>query len=106
MFDPLRTWSSGMIMRLAFSVAIHVDPDILMVDEVLAVGDQHFQAKCLDRILHFWNRGKTLLFVSHFPELVRSLCDKAIWLDQGRLVLSGSPDEVLKAYAASSSLDV
>ena len=83
MLDPLRTWSSGMIMRLAFSVAIHVDPDILMVDEVLAVGDQHFQAKCLDRILHFWNRGKTLLFVSHFPELVRSLCDKAIWLDQG-----------------------
>jgi ABC-type polysaccharide/polyol phosphate transport system ATPase subunit len=99
MRDPIRTWSSGMIMRLAFSVAIHVDPDILMIDEVLAVGDQRFQAKCLDRILRFWNQGKTLLFVSHFPELVRLLCDQAIWLDQGRLVLSGSPDEVLEAYA-------
>ena len=100
MSDPIRTWSSGMIMRLAFSVAIHGDPDILMIDEVLAVGDQRFQAKCLDRILRFWNEGKTLLFVSHFPELVRRLCDKAIWLDQGRLVLSGSPDAVLAAYAA------
>jgi ABC-type polysaccharide/polyol phosphate transport system ATPase subunit len=94
-----------MIMRLAFSVAIHVDPDILMIDEVLAVGDQRFQAKCLDRILRFWNQGKTLLFVSHFPELVRSLCDKAIWLDEGRLVLSGSPEGVLEAYAADSSVD-
>jgi len=105
MLDPLRTWSSGMIMRLAFSVAIHVDPDILMIDEVLAVGDQRFQIKCLDRILRFWNEGKTLLFVSHFPELVQRLCDKAIWLDQGRLILSGSPEEVLEAYAADSSVD-
>ena len=103
MLDPIRTWSSGMIMRLAFSVAIHGNPDILMIDEVLAVGDQRFQAKCLDRILQFWKEGKTLLFVSHFPELVRRLCDKAIWLDRGRLVLSGSPETVLEAYAADSS---
>jgi ABC-type polysaccharide/polyol phosphate transport system ATPase subunit len=102
MRDPIRTWSSGMVMRLAFSVAIHVDPDILMIDEVLAVGDQRFQAKCLDRILQFWNEGKTLLFVSHFPELVRRLCDKAIWLDRGHLVMSGSPATVLDAYAANS----
>jgi ABC-type polysaccharide/polyol phosphate transport system ATPase subunit len=103
MLDPIRTWSSGMIMRLAFSVAIHGNPDILMIDEVLAVGDQRFQAKCLDRILQFWKEGKTLLFVSHFPELVRRLCDKAIWLDRGHLLLSGSPETVLEAYAADSS---
>jgi ABC-type polysaccharide/polyol phosphate transport system ATPase subunit len=74
-----------------------------MIDEVLAVGDQRFQAKCLDRILQFWKEGKTLLFVSHFPELVRRLCDKAIWLDRGHLLLSGSPETVLEAYAADSS---
>jgi ABC-type polysaccharide/polyol phosphate transport system ATPase subunit len=102
MSDPLRTWSNGMIMRLAFSVAIHVDPDIFMIDEVLTVGDQRFQAKCLDRILRFSKEGKTLLFVSHVPELVRRLCDKAIWLDGGRLVMSGSPDTVLAAYAAGA----
>jgi ABC-type polysaccharide/polyol phosphate transport system ATPase subunit len=100
--DPIRTWSSGMIMRLAFSVAIHGDPDILMIDEVLAVGDQRFQAKCLDRIMKFWEQGKTLLFVSHSPELVRRLCDKAIWLDKGHLVMSGSAGTVLDAYAADS----
>jgi ABC-type polysaccharide/polyol phosphate transport system ATPase subunit len=97
-YDPIRTYSSGMVLRLAFSVAVHVDPDILIIDEVLAVGDQGFQAKCVDRIGEFRRLGKTLLFVSHTPDLIRGLCDRAIWLDSGRAVLSGPPDEVLQAY--------
>ncbi len=100
--DPIRTYSSGMIMRLAFSVAIHVDPDILIIDEVLAVGDQHFQAKCFDRILQFKQAGKTLLFVSHGPDLIRQLCDRAIWLDHGHLRMAGPPAQVLEAYAGST----
>jgi ABC-type polysaccharide/polyol phosphate transport system ATPase subunit len=97
--DPIRTYSSGMILRLGFSVAIHVDPDILIIDEVLAVGDQRFQAKCFDRILQFKQAGKTLLFVSHGPELIRKLCDRAIWLDHGKVRMAGPPDQVLEAYA-------
>ena len=96
--DPIRKYSSGMVLRLAFSVAVHVDPEILIVDEVLAVGDERFQKKCLDRILDFRKRGKTLLFVSHVPELVRTLCDHAMWLDRGRVRLVGSPAGVLHAY--------
>ena len=97
--DPVRTYSSGMIMRLAFSVAVHVDPDILIIDEVLAVGDQRFQAKCFDKIRQFKQAGKTLLFVSHGGEAIRQLCDRAIWLDHGKMVLEGSPAQVLEAYA-------
>jgi ABC-type polysaccharide/polyol phosphate transport system ATPase subunit len=97
--DPVRTYSSGMIMRLAFSVAVHVDPDILIIDEVLAVGDQRFQAKCFDKIRHFKQAGKTLLFVSHGGDAIRQLCDRAIWLDHGKMVLEGSPAQVLEAYA-------
>ena len=96
--DPVRTYSSGMIMRLAFSVAVHVDPDILIIDEVLGVGDQRFQAKCFDRIRQFKQAGKTLLFVSHGGETVRQLCDRAIWLDHGKMLLEGPPAEVLEAY--------
>jgi ABC-type polysaccharide/polyol phosphate transport system ATPase subunit len=96
--QPLRTYSTGMVMRLAFSVAIHVDPDILLIDEVLAVGDQDFQARCFDRILQFKNSGKTLLFVSHAPGLVRDLCDRCLWLDHGRVVMDGSTDEVMERY--------
>jgi len=97
--EPLRTYSSGMIMRLAFSVAVHVDPDILLIDEVLAVGDQAFQAKSFDKIREFRARGKTLLCVSHASGMVQQLCDRAIWLDGGELIMTGSVDDVLAAYA-------
>jgi ABC-type polysaccharide/polyol phosphate transport system ATPase subunit len=100
--EPLRTYSSGMIMRLAFSVAVHVDPDILIIDEVLAVGDQAFQAKCFERIATFKRTGKTLLFVSHSAQLVRQFCDRTLWLDKGEAVLVGAADEVLNAYAGKS----
>jgi ABC-type polysaccharide/polyol phosphate transport system ATPase subunit len=96
--EPLRTYSTGMVMRLAFSVAIHRDPQILLVDEILAVGDAAFQAKCIAKIHEFRNAGKTLLCVSH-TALIRQLCDRAIWLDHGELILSGEVGEVLEAYA-------
>src|ERR1039458_7261885 len=96
--DPVRTYSSGMLMRLAFSVAVHVDPDILIIDEVLGVGDQRFQVKCFDRIRQFKQAGKTLLFVSHGGEAVLQLCDRAMWLDHGKMVGDGPPAQVLEAY--------
>ena len=96
--QPLRTFSTGMVMRLAFSVAVHVDPDILVIDEVLAVGDQNFQAKCFERILEFKRAGKTLLFVSHVPTMVEQLCDRCLWLDHGCVVNLGPTSEVLTAY--------
>jgi ABC-type polysaccharide/polyol phosphate transport system ATPase subunit len=95
---PLRTYSSGMQVRLGFSVAVHLDPEILIMDEVLAVGDQHFQHKCIRRVREFREMGRTLLFVSHSPESVRQICDRAIWLDQGRVRADGSLDEVLPRY--------
>ena len=97
--EPLRTYSSGMIMRLAFSVAVNTDPDILLIDEVLAVGDAAFQAKCFEKIHAFRNAGKTLLCVSHATGMVQNLCDRAIWLDHGELVMSGAVAEVTDAYA-------
>jgi ABC-type polysaccharide/polyol phosphate transport system ATPase subunit len=96
--EPLRTYSSGMVMRLAFSIAVNLDPEILIIDEVLAVGDQGFQTKCFERILQFRQSGRSLLCVSHSPEMLRNLCDKAIWLDAGELVMSGDTDSVLEAY--------
>jgi len=97
--QPLRTYSSGMVMRLAFAVAIHVDPDILLIDEVLAVGDQAFQEKCFHRIREFKSVGKTLLFVSHVPAMVKELCDHAIWLEHGKVRARGTPGDVLDAYS-------
>lgn len=97
--EPLRTYSSGMIVRLAFSVAINMDPEILVVDEVLAVGDQAFQAKCLERISRLRAEGTTMLCVSHATELVRQFCNRALWLDHGRLLMDGSAGEVVEAYA-------
>jgi ABC-type polysaccharide/polyol phosphate transport system ATPase subunit len=96
--EPLRTYSAGMVMRLAFSVAVNVDPDILLIDEVLAVGDHAFQAKCLDRILNFRRLGKTILCVSHASGMVQQLCSRALWLDHGDLLLDGSCSEVCNAY--------
>ncbi len=82
--EPLRTYSSGMMMRLAFSVAVHLDPDILIIDEVLAVGDAAFQAKCIGKLEEHKRSGKTLLFVTHAVGSVQQLCDRAIWLDHGQ----------------------
>jgi ABC-type polysaccharide/polyol phosphate transport system ATPase subunit len=100
--EPLRTYSSGMVMRLAFSVAVNTDPETLIIDEVLAVGDQAFQAKCFERIHKFRHRGKTLLCVSHSPAMIQALCDRAIWLDHGELVMAGSIDEVASAYTGAA----
>ena len=81
--EPLRTYSSGMIMRLAFSVAINMDPEVLLVDEVLAVGDTAFQEKCFERVRQVRHAGKTLMCVSHSTGMVQEMCDRAIWLDHG-----------------------
>ena len=96
--EPLRAYSSGMSLRLAFSVAVNVDPDILIVDEVLAVGDSEFQAQCLEKIRGFRRRGKTFLCVSHNRATVEKLCDRALWLDHGELIMHGDVREVLDAY--------
>ena len=96
--EPLRTYSTGMVMRLAFSVAVHTDPQVLLIDEVLAVGDTMFQAKCFEKIHEFRNSGKTLLCVSHASSVLQQLCDRALWLDHGELIMSGSVAEVSAAY--------
>ena len=95
---PVKTYSSGMYMRLGFAVAIHVDPDVLLVDEVLAVGDEGFTHKCLDKFAEFRRRGKTVLLVTHSLGLVETLCDEAIWLDAGCLAAQGDPKRVVGAY--------
>jgi hypothetical protein len=91
------------VVRLAFSVAVNVDPDILIIDEVLAVGDQGFQAKCYQKIVEFERAGKTLLFVSHATQAVQQFCRRALWLEKGRLVMDGRADEVVAAYNEASS---
>ena len=98
--QPLRVYSTGMQMRLAFSTATVVRPDVLIVDEALAVGDTYFQHKCMQRIRSYKEQGTTLLFVSHDPAAVKSLCDRAILLDQGVLIRDGLPEEVLDYYNA------
>jgi ABC-type polysaccharide/polyol phosphate transport system ATPase subunit len=95
---PVKTYSSGMYMRLGFAVAIHVDPDVLLVDEVLAVGDEGFTHKCLDKFGEFKRRGKTILLVTHSLNLVERFCDEALWLDHGRVRGSGDPKRVVGAY--------
>jgi ABC-2 type transport system ATP-binding protein len=89
--NPVKHYSSGMYVRLGFSVAVHVDPDILLVDEVLAVGDEAFAKKCLDKIAEFQAEGRTILFVSHALDLVQQICDRGIVLDHGRIVFDGEP---------------
>lgn len=100
--EPLRTYSSGMMLRLAFSVAVRVDPDVLIIDEVLAVGDQEFNRKCIDEIRRLKDGGTTLVCASHAMGLLHELCEDALWLDRGRLRLFGPSDEVLASYATSS----
>jgi ABC-type polysaccharide/polyol phosphate transport system ATPase subunit len=96
--EPLRTYSSGMILRLAFSVAVNLDPDILIIDEVIAVGDKEFQARCMDKIRGFRESGKTIVAVSHSTSTLLDLCDRAIWLDHGELMMRGDARPVLRAY--------
>ena len=95
---PVKTYSSGMYMRLGFAVAIHVDPDVLLIDEVLAVGDEGFTHKCLDKFAEFRRRGKTILLVTHSLALVERFCDEAVWLDNGRVSAQGDPKRVVDAY--------
>jgi lipopolysaccharide transport system ATP-binding protein len=97
--QPVKLYSSGMMVRLAFGVAIHVTPDVLLVDETLAVGDVAFQAKCLDRIRRMQERGTAILLVSHAPNTIVEFCSRAIYLDRGRVVLAGPCREVLEQYA-------
>lgn len=96
--QPLRTYSAGMILRLAFSIAIHLDPDVLVVDEAFGVGDQTFQQKCIERMFAFRQAGKTMVCVSHDIGTLRRMCDRALWLDHGQVILEGPPDEVFAAY--------
>jgi ABC-type polysaccharide/polyol phosphate transport system ATPase subunit len=95
---PVKTYSSGMYMRLGFAVAIHVDPDVLLVDEVLAVGDEAFTRKCLDKVGEFRRRGKTIVLVTHSLGLVEKMCDEALWLRAGRVADRGDPKRVVDAY--------
>src|SRR5215208_1323133 len=95
---PVKTYSSGMYMRLGFAVAVHVDPDVLLVDEVLAVGDEGFTHKCLDKFADFKRRGKTILLVTHSLGLVEKFCDEALWMDGGRTKVQGDPKRVVGAY--------
>ena len=95
---PVKHYSSGMYVRLGFSVAVHTDPEILLVDEVLAVGDQNFQHKCLERIVELQQRGTTICFVSHNLGAVRRLCSHAIWLDDGIVQAAGDVDDTIAAY--------
>jgi len=95
---PVKTYSSGMYMRLGFAVAIHVNPDVLLVDEVLAVGDEGFTHKCLDKFGEFRRRGKTILLVTHSLGLVERFCDEAVWLDSGQKKGQGDPKRVIGAY--------
>jgi ABC-type polysaccharide/polyol phosphate transport system ATPase subunit len=104
--EPLRTYSSGMVMRLAFSVAINMDPDLLLVDEVLAVGDAAFQQKCFQRIREFRSSGKSLLCVSHATGMVGELCDTALWLDHGEMVMGGAISDVMEAYNGRRAIAV
>jgi len=98
--NPLRTYSTGMQMRLAFSVAVHTDPKVLLIDEFLSVGDMAFQAKCLKRIAEFKAAGCAIMLVSHSPAQVQQLCDRALWLREGRIVVCGDPKIVVGQYTA------
>jgi ABC-type polysaccharide/polyol phosphate transport system ATPase subunit len=93
-----------MLVRLAFAVAVHCDPEVLLIDEVLVVGDQAFQAKCFEKVHSLRSQGKTLLCVSHSISMVQALCDRAIWLDHGQLVMEGKPASVLDAYMSRTQV--
>ncbi len=94
----VKFYSSGMYVRLGFAVAVNVEPDVLVVDEVLAVGDENFQRKCLDRIKEFQSEGRTILFVTHAPDLVRAICDRAVVLSDGKMIGEGPPGEAIRLF--------
>ncbi|MBQ6498058.1 MAG: ABC transporter ATP-binding protein [Bacilli bacterium] len=96
--NPVRTYSSGMYMRLAFSVAINVQAEIILIDEILAVGDQHFQDKCFKKLMELKESGKTIVIVTHSMNQVRSICDRAVWLYQGEIRMDGKVSKVLDEY--------
>jgi len=104
--QPIRHYSSGMLARLAFSVATHLEPEVLIVDEVLAVGDAAFAQKCYERIAASRARGLTMLYVSHDVHSVMNLCDRAVYLDHGRAVAAGGPREVCERYYADQGLSL
>lgn len=100
--NPVRTYSSGMYMRLAFSVAINVDADILLIDEILSVGDEHFQEKCFKKIEELKNEGKTIVFVTHGMGTVERFCTRAVWLHQGRIKMDGDIQKVIHEYVETT----
>src|SRR5437773_638282 len=100
-YQPVKTYSSGMVVRLAFAVAIHVDPEILLVDEALAVGDVYFRQRCMRKVHELRARGVTILFVSHAVSDVKAIGDRALWLDHGRMMDIGEPDGVVSKYLAA-----
>ncbi|HET6965852.1 MAG TPA: ABC transporter ATP-binding protein [Acidimicrobiales bacterium] len=104
--EPVKNYSSGMYVRLGFSVAINVDPDVLFVDEVLAVGDEAFQRKCNDKFNELRNAGKTIVLVSHSMGSVDNLCDRVAWFQKGRVMQIGPPNEVIEAYAATNRVEL
>ena len=103
--NPIRTYSSGMYMRLAFSIAINVDADILLIDEILAVGDQHFTEKCYDKLKELRNSDKTIVIVTHSLDVVKDICDRAIWIYRGEFRLDGDPTYVIGEYLKQVRLD-
>ncbi len=96
--SPVRTYSSGQYMRLAFSIAINVDADILLIDEILAVGDQHFQDKCFEKLTELKDSDKTIVIVSHSLDAIKKLCSRAIWINDGKIVKDGKIDDVIDEY--------
>ena len=96
--NPVRTYSSGMYMRLAFSIAINVDAEILLIDEILAVGDQHFQERCYEKMMELKKEGKTMVFVTHSMSAVKKFCDRAVWLSNGRVRMDGNTEDVVHEY--------
>lgn len=101
---PVRTYSSGMYVRLAFAVAVHTDPEIILVDEVLAVGDEAFQEKCYAKIAEFQRAGRTIVFVSHDMAAVRRVATRAVWLQDGRIAFDGSVEPAIHAYHAAHNI--
>jgi lipopolysaccharide transport system ATP-binding protein len=98
---PVKSLSSGMVARLGFAIATEVHPDILILDEVLSVGDESFKNKCKRRLKKFWNSNATILVVSHDLTLIQESCDQAIWLNKGQLQCQGTPEDVIKFYLDS-----
>lgn len=101
--NPVRTYSSGMYMRLAFSVAINVDADILLIDEILAVGDEHFQQKCFKKMAELKEQGKTMVFVTHSLGAVKKLCTRTIWLSNGKIKMDGKTENVITTYVKETA---